>query len=113
MQPENQLQINDGNADGEYAFRTRTSRWAVMDGGANAVMMFVDYLQVPFNGDIVCTAFFESGEEVVVDTSIQLPEATGDHHVFGMVIYDPYRNLENGRFELLDASHQKLVINVN
>ena len=76
-------------------------------------MLFVDYLQVPFNDDTVYTAVVGPGEEAVIDTSIQLPEAAGDHQLFGMVIFDPYRNLEDGRYELPEASNQKLVINTS
>ena len=112
-EPGNYLEIDDGDAGGEYAFKMRTSRWAVMDGGTNAVMLFVDYLQVPFNNDIVYTALVESGEEVVIDASIQLPDEPGDHQMFGVVIYDPYRNLEDNRSEPPEASYQKLVINTN
>ncbi len=112
-EPGNYLEIDDVDAGGEYAFKMRTSRWAQRDGGTNAVMLFVDYLQVPFNDDTVYTAVVGPGEEAVIDTSIQLPEAAGDHQLFGTVIFDPYRNLEDGRYELPEASNQKLVINTS
>ncbi|MCH8103378.1 MAG: hypothetical protein IIB28_09540 [Chloroflexi bacterium] len=110
MREENQMSVDEGEAGGEYNFRIWTSRFKNMGDATQALMLFLDFQQIPFNGDTVHIADLKAGEEVVIDTSITLPDLPGDHQLIGMVMYDPYRNLGE-RFELSDQSHRKLVIN--
>ncbi|MCH7740678.1 MAG: hypothetical protein IIC93_11110, partial [Chloroflexi bacterium] len=110
MREENQMTVDEGEAGGEYNFRIWTSRFKNMGDATQALMLFLDFQQIPFNGDTVHIADLKAGEEVVIDTSITLPDLPGDHQLIGMVMYDPYRNLGE-RFELSDESHRKLVIN--
>ncbi|MCH8224064.1 MAG: hypothetical protein IH868_11705 [Chloroflexi bacterium] len=110
MREENQMSVDEGEAGGEYNFRTWTSRFENIGDATQALMLFLDFQQIPFNGDTVHIADIKAGEEVIIDTSITLPDQPGDHQLFGMVTYDPYRNLGE-RFARSDYSSRKLVIN--
>lgn len=113
MKPESQIAVDVGEADGEYRFRTWTTRHENFVSGRQAIMMFVDYHLVPVNGNDLLMVELEAGEEAIIDSVVFLPDGPGVHQLLAFVVLDPYTPKNGGRLRgpYSESSSFKLAIN--
>jgi hypothetical protein len=87
------LYSDRGFAGDEYSFRILPGRIPAFGDGVHAVMLFLDYRQIPIAGEDAAVAVIKVGQDVAIEASVTLPMDPGIHNMMAFVVTDPYTTL--------------------
>ena len=58
-----------------------------------ALMLFLDFRQLPFDNQNVLLTYLKAGHEAIIDQSLSLPAEAGIHELQVVYVLDPYRSI--------------------
>jgi hypothetical protein len=88
-----QLYVGEGKTDSVFPYRIWISNFNGEVGFNYAVILFHNFHQVPINDEMVLVTHLLPGEELIIDTSLQLPSQQSVEILQLVYIFDPYRSI--------------------